>query len=263
MVLKKKTERQPGVASPKDGPTQHRFRRYHKETEKSQREEKTEQDMKLEKLKEAFLNYHGAYNIIYTLLSESCDSHHPWFEERSEPLLDLLLRAMELEFSSRDVERFSLALAELQGVENFGDTAWFFLSALVNLSPDSDFVIHTVHFDRPIDFGNRNRKNVVIKGDAGAVAWYNKAGCIRVEGSVGAMVGNDMGSGTLIIEGDAGDKLGCGMKGGRIVVEGDAGFEVGYCMEGGEIHLNGSYRSLSNNFPGGKIYHKGRLIEER
>jgi formylmethanofuran dehydrogenase subunit C len=53
------------------------------------------------------------------------------------------------------------------------------------------------------------------------------------------------------------------MKGGGIEVEGDVKGVVGEGMSGGEIHVNGNFKGASRKMKGGKVYHKGKLIEDK
>jgi len=208
-----------------------------------------------------------------------------------------------LKYTSADVENFSIALAEFQDAEDFKEKAGYFLSALVNNCPDSDFVIHTRHMGGRIDhLGHYNTKNITIDGDAGEnLAYRMEGGRITVEGNTGNDTGQEMKTGEIVINGDSGHSLGASMKGGKITVEGNAGVYtgigmkngeiavngntsyylangmeggkitvrgnaghwIGDCMEGGEIRIEGRierHNGLTDNFRGGKIYHKGNLV---
>jgi hypothetical protein len=145
-------------------------------------------------------------------------------------------------YSAKDIETFSLAIAEFQDEVKFSDKAGLFLSALINNCRDEKFVIHTTHLVQPINsFGYQNRKN------------------ITVDGNIGTSVGYDMEVGVITVNGNAGFGVGCGMRGGRIIVQGDCGYNVGINMSGGEIHIEGSYE-ISRSIVSGKIFHNGNLI---
>jgi glutamate synthase domain-containing protein 3 len=261
-----------------------RFGRYKPEEEKTVRKAEVVEDEMLKRLKIAWkvCSYTGNAVKDYPKMLET---------------------VKKLRHSAKDVERFSLALAEFQGEERFSESAGLFLSALINSCRSRKFVIHTHHLAKPIHhLGFANTKSIAVKGDAGRdVGPYMKNGTITVEGNAGVGVGEHMEGGTItvkgnadedvglameggaiIVEGNAGDEVGWGMKGGIITVKGDAsngiGFEMkggaiivegnagdlfGHEMAGGEIHLNGDYGSLLGNIEHGKIYHKGKLIVDK
>jgi formylmethanofuran dehydrogenase subunit C len=103
--------------------------------------------------------------------------------------------------------------------------------------------------------------SITICGDAhDAVGCNMRNGNITIKGNVGRSFGGVMKGGNIIVEGNTGDQTGSGMEGGSISVKGNAGDDVGWRMEGGEINLEGDYGSLGADLQGGKIYHKGELI---
>jgi len=132
--------------------------------------------------------------------------------------------AKKLRYSSTDVEKLSLAMAELQDEKGFEVMAGFFLSALINKGPDGCYVLHVNHLKVPL--GNLCVNNVK----------------------------------DVTIEGDVGFGLGCEMKKGVIRVEGNADSLTGDGMRGGEIHVDGTVRNLGQDLRGGKIYQAGVLI---
>jgi len=168
-------------------------------------------------------------------------------------------------YSAKDVENFSLALAEFQRETYFPEKAGFFLSALINNSRDADFVIHTRHLSQRIDnLGYGNTKNITVEGNAGyAVGYAMKGGTITVNGNADFVLGFGMKAGAIIVNGNAGSDIGWGMQGGAITVNGNAEAGVGDVMFGGEIHLNGKHKGLGNRILGGKIYHNGKLIVDK
>jgi hypothetical protein len=157
-----------------------------------------------------------------------------WFSYNTSLLLrDVYIKALELikekgiNCTSKEIEEFSIELRAFEDHEEFEYATGVFLSALINSSGDKEFVIHTKHLKKKIKFlGYNTTKNIVI-------------------------------------EGDTGDYVGYGMnEGGSITVNGDARDWVGeWMVKGSKIYLNGNYGIISLNIgPGGKIYHKGKLI---
>ncbi|MBS3068472.1 hypothetical protein J4450_07225 [Candidatus Micrarchaeota archaeon] len=202
------------------------FRRYKKERKQPVRKLEVEENKTVQQLKDLFRNYKWSGAVID-------DSNYP----------EILGLVRQIAYSAKDVELFSIAIAEFQSDPLFSGKAGFFLSALINAGNETDYIIHTEHLEEDICFlGYQNTKNIRITGDAGM--W----------------VGMQMVSGTIAIEGNAGFQLGMAMQGGTIIIRGNAGMEVGAFMRDGEIHLNGSYRSLCGDIRGGRIFHKGELI---
>jgi hypothetical protein len=115
-----------------------------------------------------------------------------------------------IQYTAKDVEKFSIALADL-GITEDSRCAGLFLSALVNNCPESEFVIHAKHLDERVDLlGYRNTKNITIVGDAGN--W----------------VGSKMTSGKITVEGNTGFCAGDCMKNGEIVISGNSRHDRGY-----------------------------------
>ncbi len=128
-----------------------------------------------------------------------------------------------MQYSAKDVENFSIALAEFQDDKNFGQKAGFFLSVLINNCQDESYVIHTRHLHVEISYiGFQNTKDITIDGGACWVGWR--------------------------------------MQGGRIIVNGDVNHLVGHEMQDGEIHINGSCESISTKISGGRIYYREKLV---
>jgi hypothetical protein len=216
----------------------------------------------------------------------------------------VFLRAIRgLKYTSKDIEKFSIQLAEFQNTEDFTFKAGHFLSALINKSPESDFIIHTRHLDVKIEhLGWSNTKNIVIEGDSGdllasfmlkgritvkgnsgmftcygmkkgeivingdsgpSLGWHMKGGEITVKGNTGTETGQGMTNGKIVICGNSGDFLGAHMRGGKIIVQGDTGIGTGIGMISGEIRIEGDCKSFDDNVKRGKIYHKGKLIFPR
>ncbi len=186
-----------------------------------------------------------------------------------------------LKYSAKDVEKFSLALANFEQEPDFKSKAGHFLSALINNGLDSDYVVHTDHLSLKMDYlGFKNQKNILVNGsvrdnlgrqmvegsivlngdtenDAGYVMI---GGVITINGNTGNWTGIYMRGGEIILNGNASAFVGDSMQNGVIHVLGNAGLTVGNKMRGGEIHLDGTYQSISREPYEGKIFHKGKLI---
>ena len=152
-----------------------------------------------------------------------------------------MLIAKNPRFSAKDIEVFSIALAGFQDEEHFPYKAGLFLSALINRSEDSEFVIHTSHLSKPVNtLGYRNTKNIAVDGDVGhGVGSRMKDGSITIDGNADNKVGQRMGGGIIAVAGKAGDSIGHEMTGGIITVGGDAGESVGGWMQNGAITVRG------------------------
>ena len=152
----------------------------------------------------------------------------------------------EIKCGAKDIERFSLVLAEFQEQEGFDRFAGYFLSKLINNSPDREFVIHTCHLSIKINnIGLRNTKEITVNGD------------------LGEYVGDEMPEeGVIIVKGNA-RSAGQKLNGGKIVIEGDVP-EIAEEAENGEIHVNGEIGVVCLGAPSNltcvKIFHKGKQI---
>jgi len=222
-----------------------KFGKYKPEEEKEVRKVEIKEDNVLKKLKAAWKRFR--YDILIS-----------W--EKNYGVVSGQVK--RLEYSSKDVENFCIALAEFQGEEHFGSKAGLFLSALINNGKDTDYVIHTQHLNREIRWlGYGNSRNITVNGNTGGwVGFGMKGGSITVHGDVREAAGMEMKGGAIIVDGNATGRVGGSMKGGSITVNGDAGGWVGLGMKGGEIHLEGDCQSLACTREGGRIYHKGKLI---
>ena len=202
------------------------FGRYKREKKQKVRSFAHEENKVVQQLKDLFRNYNWSGAIVD-------DSNYP----------EILALIKDIKYSAKDVELFSIALAEFQDHPLFSGKAGFFLSALINGGAETNYTLHLEHLEEELCFlGYQNTKN------------------IRIIGNAGIWVGVGMLNGTITIEGNARFQLGMSMRGGTIILNGDAHLEVGAFMRGGEIHLNGKYLSLCGDIRGGKIYHKGKLI---
>ncbi|NYZ74269.1 hypothetical protein H0O00_03940 [Candidatus Micrarchaeota archaeon] len=242
------------------------FGRYKPEEEKSVREALVSQDPMLEKLKR-----------IYKGLKCNPDRDRPSPVEAFEPENEFwsLLTAFgrRLNCSDKDVEAFSLALADFQHEKDFPMKAGLFLSALINGGKSKTYTLRTNHLEVPPDYiGYKNRKTIVVEGNAGDnVGSTMKEGLITVKGNAGYGVGDWMEGGRIIVEGDVDYNLGVGTKDGTITVKGDATLEVGAFMRGGRIDIEGRFAGISNTLDDpdimgeetestAEIYCKGRRV---
>jgi hypothetical protein len=153
----------------------------------------------------------------------------------------MLERLKLLQYSAKDIEDFSVVLAQFQGEMAFSNNAGLFLSALINNCKEEEFVIHTTPLDESITcIGYGNRKKIIVEGDAGDVVGQEmESGCIIVNGNAGYTAGHSMRGGSIIVNGDVDDTIGYDMSGGSIVVNGNAEDEVGHEMRGGDIIVTG------------------------
>ncbi|NYZ73919.1 hypothetical protein H0O00_02140 [Candidatus Micrarchaeota archaeon] len=204
-----------------------RFGKYKPETEKAVRKVDVKEDETLKKMKTAW---------------KACSYTHNSTMDYARMFKILKKILKKVKYTAKDVENFSIAIAEFQEETDFGGKAGFFLSALMNKCKDRQFAIHTNHLAGFIHYlGYKNTKNITVDGNAGVnVGWRMKCGTITVNGNARSHVGE-------------------GMEDGSIIVEGDAGRSNGWDMKGGEIHFNGDYNGIGFNVDG-KIFHKGKLI---
>jgi len=259
-----------------------RFGGFRPESERSVRSMRVEMNPVLEEMKHIWRT-HNRFEFFYT------GKHYS----------EIFRRIKGMEYSARDVEAFSNVLEGFQNDFDFPLKVGLFLSALINNCAAEEFVIHTAHLP-PIDgLGYRNRKNILVKGNAGDdLGEKMEGGTMTVEGHAGSCAGNKMRNGTIIVEGDIGCNTGFRMVGGDITVRGDAGYgfgrmliggvivlegnaglgvghemkggiitvggnagdDVGASMWSGEIHLLGDSFGLSPHLHGGKIFHNSDLI---
>jgi hypothetical protein len=169
-----------------------------------------------------------------------------------------------IRYTSQEINDFIIQHNKLNGCLDyvFETKLGLFLSALINNCDEKELVVITQHLDFSIPhLGQKNRKNIIVKGDVGDFLGDRmKRGSIKVEGNADRCPGWFLEGGTIEIEGDAGNQIGSAMKGGRIIIKGNAGDDVGSLMFGGEISLNGEYLSLAWDMRGGDIYHKDKLL---
>jgi len=126
-----------------------RFGKYGPEQEKEVRKLDVKEDRALEQLKNAWRTFR--------------DDLRRWHGSDST---FVLAQVKGLVYSTKDVETFSLALAEFQDEKHFSSDAGVFLNVLIDNGKDSDYVIHTLHLGQKIDgLGFENKKNIIVNGD--------------------------------------------------------------------------------------------------
>jgi glutamate synthase domain-containing protein 3 len=87
---------------------------------------------------------------------------------------------------------------------------------------------------------------VTVKGSTGYYCGgMNKQATIRVAGSVGPGVAENMMSGTVIVEGDASQYAGATGHGGLLVIKGNASSRCGISMKGIDIVVHGNIGHMS------------------
>jgi len=138
---------------------------------------------------------------------------------------DLCEECVPAKYGARDVQQFSVLLANYQSAEHFTHQGGLYLSALINHCPDKEVTVITEHLEKDLRY----------------LGCRNSGHSIRVCGSVGLYVGMDMSCGEITVEEDAGNYMGEMMSGGVIRVEGVSG-------------------TLSERIKQGSIYHKGVQI---
>ncbi len=201
-----------------------------------------------------------------------------WYPTTFNKIRELL---KGINYSTRDVEKFSVAIAEFQQDEDldydfgilrgygheglvrymFATKAGAFLSVLINNCPDSDFVIHTSHLDPKPDYlCSENTKNVTIIGDVGN--WFAdsaKGGLLIIEGNAAGWVGRGIQEGvTVILKGNASSGAGTGIWGGKLIVEGNALGLIGCEMGKGSILIKGNGgNAVGLHMKGGEVHIEG------
>jgi hypothetical protein len=124
---------------------------------------------------------------------------------------------------SRDITLLSCELEAFESSPRFWGVGCY-LSALINTSPDSEFLL--------------------------------------IPGRVGEKIqeiGHSLDGKRIVIEGDCGSYLGKRMRSGRIVVRGNAKFGTGEGMCGGEIRVEGRIEGVGD-VKGGELFQEGRRL---
>ncbi len=218
-----------------------KFGKYKSESELMVRKAGVVEDQTLKQLKEAW---------------KAC----PYNMRPGKNYATMLQTIKALEYSAKDVENFTIALAEFQAEDGFSSKAGYFLSALINSCTDSQFIIHTNHLaERINNLGYRNTKHITVDGHAGDdVGTCMLGGTITVKGHAGDDVGYSLEGGAIMVKGNAGRQMGQYMMCGTITVEGTAGNWVGLVTEGGTITVRGKRSEmLGYSMFGGTITAEG------
>ncbi len=192
---------------------------------------------------------------------DKCDDWR--FPAKYKEVFELL---KDINCSAKDVERFSIGLAEFQDERYFSDKAGTFLSAMINNSSDTHFIVYTKYLSGGTKevrgIGHMNTKHITVEGNvANDVGWGMSSGKILVKGDANEFVGWGMVGGVIVIEGYA-SSAGERTIGGKIVIEKGL-FRVGEEMGSGcEIHSFGKWPShiIKGDVILGKVFHNGKLI---
>lgn len=247
-----------------------RFRKYKPEERKEVREIKVTHDQMRMQLIDAWKRF------IFSFGSDTYTNSHEYYNAAVRVVTKLTA------YTAKDVEKFVLTATEFQDVRFFPTFLGVFLSALINLGKDSEYVIHTHHLQTPPWLlGFKNSKLITVEGDLGVDGGIDmKNGRLAVNGNVrsvglsmkngiiivnGNSTGDDcflMKGGTVLIRGNSGVLTGQRLDDGVLIVKGNVGRLVGNAMNGGVIHLLGDYESIGG-VQHGKIYHKGKLIVDK
>src|SRR3989338_22120 len=183
------------------------------------------------------------------------------FPESYDNVFELL---KDIRCYAKDIERFSISLADFQDEEHFSEKAGIFLSAMINNSSDTDFIIYTKYLAEGTKeirgIGYKNTKNITVDGNVGDdIGWGMSAGRILVKGDANEFVGWGISGGTIIIRGYV-SSAGEHATGGKIVVQKGL-FSIGEGMGSGcEIYSNGKYPPHLNRDSRGQVFHKGKLV---
>jgi hypothetical protein len=143
-----------------------------------------------------------------------------------------ILKDHGIAFHPPEVERFSLAMGELNDSPSFPSVAGVFLSSLITFGQEGDFIVHTSHLPPLGYFGFKLHSKTVT-----------------VNGHLGNHVGNEMGRDFIFFN-------------SILIINGDVGHALGNNMNGGEIHVNGKIEGLGSPNKG-RIYHNGKLIVDK
>ena len=164
--------------------------------------------------------------------------------------------------NARDVQQFSILMAEHQEDVAFPLCAGAYLSALVSHCTDKEVTIVTQHLNSYVELlGWHNQGHtLVIRGDVDSVATDMKGGKVIVEGLATRVAGYRMKGGELILQQFRGECIGEALNGGKIVCHANVSSKVGTNMRDGEIWIDGSCGGLGKDITGGNIYVQGRQI---
>jgi len=120
------------------------------------------------------------------------------------------------------------------------------LQAVAGQANQRDFVLAHPRGAHAIAVGLDGPVAVTVKGSTGYYCGgMNKQATIRVEGSVGPGVAENMMSGEIIVEGDASQYAGATGHGGLLVIKGNASSRCGISMKGIDIVVHGNVGHMS------------------
>ena len=120
------------------------------------------------------------------------------------------------------------------------------LHALAGTQPNEAWEVVNPKGSHAIACGLDAPVDVTVNGSTGYYCGgMNKQATIRVTGSVGPGVAENMMSGTVIIEGDASQYAGATGHGGLLVIKGNASSRCGISMKGIDIVVHGNIGHMS------------------
>jgi glutamate synthase domain-containing protein 3 len=184
--------------------------------------------------------------------------HQPnkFYEDESNKIIKLI----KIKSTANEISEFLILLNNYQDDINYQFCSGHYLSALINKSKEKEILINTRHLEKiPDAIGYKNNGKIIhFDGFAG-----HNLGKSMINGEIyannaGDSLGSNMQGGKIYVQ-NAGNSVGIFMKGGIIFAE-SIGGHVGFMAHGGEIYIKNKYKSLEENFPGGNIYHRGKLI---
>lgn len=175
-------------------------------------------------------------------------------------------RLKGIKYGPYEVEEFSRWL-EYRQKDGPDWSSGRYMEALVKCMEGEEVTLHTKEYDKEIDaLGHHmGSKSITVDGDVGGHLGHRMyGGRVSVFGDAGDFVGSDMRGGEITIHGNV-KGVGVRMKGGKVTIKGNA---TNVCFDGfvgGEIWIEGDLPKWSDGSykkctPGGKVYHKGKLV---
>jgi hypothetical protein len=166
--------------------------------------------------------------------------------ETDDLVTHLTNEAKTMKYTARDLELFTLQMVKFEDRPNFEVRAGLFLSLLINISNEADFIIHTSNLSKPINsIGYKNTKNIIVNGDVGSCLGERMIdGSIVLNGNAGDFLAAKQESGTIIVNGNIG-KNGCYMSSGTVTIYGNCGQKFGNCVHGGKISVFGNVEKFA------------------
>lgn len=191
------------------------------------------------------------------------------------------------DITAEKIQKFSIALEEHSHEKNYGIKAGLFLTALMELSRETEFILNSVS---PIDcLGAFSSKKITVIGNVGDFLGAESYGAvIIVEGdaeygtgigmrnskitvsNTGELGGAFTNNSSFTVLENAGPGLGSHMNGGVILLKGNAAGSVGDGMKDGLIVIEGNVGIATPIFPpkdptnignmlGGRVIVKGEI----